>query len=84
MVYHDPFVPSFREVKCAILRKHKCLLSTVGRGHIIGLSGRILNKAACAHKSQVRTGKYIVQERICVECNKKQLRREIAAVGYSE
>jgi hypothetical protein len=27
-------------------------------------------------KSQVIIGKYIVQERICAECNKKQLRTE--------
>jgi hypothetical protein len=48
MVYHDPFVPSFREVKCAILQPQGHVKSTVGRGHIIGLSGKdICDKIGC-------------------------------------
>jgi hypothetical protein len=29
-------------------------------------------------------GSYLLQERTCYECNKKQLRREIATIGGSE
>jgi hypothetical protein len=32
----------------------------------------------------VPVGSYLLQQRTCYDCNKKQLRREVSAIGYEE